>query len=301
MAYHVNEKQEIKPCEANPYNPNSTGCKFGVPLDQHFATQADAIEFTEKQESQANGLFPVNMSTKPEAKNYRRVRSPEPPVITDDRYWDEDPKNDEVRERSYVENTEDPNSRQLNDPDARYIGAQVRSRRQSYSPDDSHSSLAPKTKEVYAGGKKHKFSFDQDGYLHNFNKPSYEDPEISVFYNNGVIHRDPDDGPALSFTNNRGHIYIYHGLYHNPNGPAVVMEDRTEYWLNGLQHRIGAPAVIHANGTLEYWERGEHKRTIEPEVPVSPDALRGKRRRVYSDEQAMKWAAEEANALPQNS
>lgn len=299
MAYHVNEKQEIKPCGTDLSNPNSTGCKFGLPADRHFPTQALAVEFTEEQETKQRGLFPVNKATQPPLRNYRSVKNPEPPVITDDRFWDNDPENDEIKERSFVSHMDDPNNRHHDDPDARYIGAQLRSRRQSYSPGERHMSSVPISKEVISNGKKYDFSIDSDNLLHNFNKPSYVDSEISVFFHKGVIHREPEDGPALTFAHGKGEIYMYHGLYHNPNGPAVIMEDRTERWVHGLLHCTGAPAVIHSNGTKEYWERGEHIRTEVPEVKETPEALRRKRERVYNDPDALELAAVEANSFAQ--
>lgn len=297
MAYHVNEKQEIKPCEADVNNPNSTGCKFGLPVERHFVTEAAAVEFTEKEETTQNSLFPINKAKQPPLRNYRSVRKPEPPITTDDRFWDNDEKNDEIKERSFVSHMDDPNNRFHDDPDARYIGAQLRSRRKSHSPGEKHMSSMPIKKEVISNGRKYKFSFDSDGYLHNYNSPAYEDNEISVFYHKGVVHRDPDDGPALTFTHGKGEIYIYHGLYHNPNGAAVKMEDRTEHWVHGLLHNTGAPAIIHSNGTVEYWERGEHIRTVVPEIRETPEALRKKRDRIYGDEFSSKLAANEANSF----
>lgn len=281
MPYHVNEKQEIKECSADPRNPESTGCKFGLSSDRHFLTSDSAIQFVEKQEHDQNSLFPLNASTQKKPRRQRAMRNNEPPTMSyDPDAYVRDEIHQDVMQRGDIPFEEDPNSRLHDDPDARYIGAQLRSLKKSAVP-PFHRNRKPQPHEITVDEQRLKLSVDKSGRLHHFNKPAYQDSEVSIFYDQGIVHRDPDDGPALTYANNRGHVYIYHGLFHNPNGAAVVMPDRSEWWMNGLKHRTGGPAVIHDNGRLEFWEKGVHVRTMEPDVGNVPDSMFRRRERVY--------------------
>lgn len=57
------------------------------------------------------------------------------------------------------------------------------------------------------------------------------------WYQNGMFHRNPAEGPAL--INNYGSKYYYNDGLHNPFGPAVIEKDGTPKWyLNGIEVTI---------------------------------------------------------------
>lgn len=61
---------------------------------------------------------------------------------------------------------------------------------------------------------------------------------------------------------------------HREDGPAWVEDNGAETWfLNGVPHRIGGPAVQLPCGRKEWWQLGELKR--ENNLPVIDDPSKG--------------------------
>ena len=47
-------------------------------------------------------------------------------------------------------------------------------------------------------------------------------------------------------------------MIHREDGPAIIHLDGTkEWWLNDLHHREGAPATEYPDGSVEWWFKGE--------------------------------------------
>lgn len=106
-----------------------------------------------------------------------------------------------------------------------------------------------------------------NGILHRESKDSwgYSMPAIirhngeMEWWVNGVQHRV--DGPAELWEDGT-HIWFYEGKVHRSNGPAIVLPDGTHFWYTyGKRNRTEydeygrrLPAVIRANGQLEWWE-----------------------------------------------
>lgn len=99
-------------------------------------------------------------------------------------------------------------------------------------------------------------SWYQDGEFHREDGPAVELADGSTYwYKNGKFHRDGDE-PAIEKAEGRKYWYK-NGKRHRRTGPAFVY-GRTEHWyLNGKQHRINGPAVENADGTKEWWIKGE--------------------------------------------
>ncbi len=121
--------------------------------------------------------------------------------------------------------------------------------------------------------------FHVRGKLH---RPCAEGPAVSyidgdgnrvreTYYEHGVCHRDPAQGPAWSGLEDGKYIeaYFTRGQHHRPeeDGPAVTMRDPAsgrliseEYFSGGKRHRRGGPALVAygEDGSLliEVWEQG---------------------------------------------
>lgn len=81
------------------------------------------------------------------------------------------------------------------------------------------------------------------------------------WYKNGYLHRD-DDKPARVYADSDGYFeYEWHirGKFHRENDkPASIYNWQSNWWVNGLRHRLEGPAIIsHENGEVEYWVNGE--------------------------------------------
>jgi hypothetical protein len=51
------------------------------------------------------------------------------------------------------------------------------------------------------------------------------------------------------------------------DNPAIIHSNGTKEWyLNGKRHRIFLPAIVYSNGDKEYWENGKRHRTDGPAV-----------------------------------
>lgn len=53
---------------------------------------------------------------------------------------------------------------------------------------------------------------------------------------------------------------------HRTEGPALIQDDSTSWYLNGKLHRIGAPAVEYENGNVEWWLQGVKHRVNGPAI-----------------------------------
>ena len=78
----------------------------------------------------------------------------------------------------------------------------------------------------------------------------------TVSTKNGALHSE--DGPALIAGKNM--LYLQNGVEHRVGGPAVVHADGSKEWRqNGKTHRADGPAFEGANGNREFWLNGvEH-------------------------------------------
>ena len=94
------------------------------------------------------------------------------------------------------------------------------------------------------------------------NKPAevYTDGDCRYYFN-GEIHRT-DGGPA--YISNLGiKQWFINGIYTRLGGGATfVTGEGTQYWLigtdiNNMLHNEHGPAVIHPDGTVEYWLGGK--------------------------------------------
>jgi hypothetical protein len=71
----------------------------------------------------------------------------------------------------------------------------------------------------------------------------------------GELHRE--GGPALVSPDGLEMSFYRRGLLHNDNGPAVILANgRVEYWRDGRLHCDDNPAVIREDGTEEWWLDG---------------------------------------------
>ena len=57
------------------------------------------------------------------------------------------------------------------------------------------------------------------------------------------------------------------GDWHNTRGPAIIHADGSvEYWVNGKLHRTDGPAYIGSDGTVAYWVNDKLHRTDGPAI-----------------------------------
>jgi hypothetical protein len=79
----------------------------------------------------------------------------------------------------------------------------------------------------------------------------------------GLLHRE--DGPAVLC--DEGTKYYINGLLHREDGPAAVYKDGTScYYINGLSHREDGPAFEFANGLRIYYIKGRLHREDGPAI-----------------------------------
>jgi len=73
----------------------------------------------------------------------------------------------------------------------------------------------------------------------------------------GPLEPVTDDDIILKVYPERGTLtaeYSRGGKYHREDGPAIIQADGTiEWWLHGKCHREDGPAVIRADGRTEWW------------------------------------------------
>ena len=117
---------------------------------------------------------------------------------------------------------------------------------------------------------------DADGRYHCEDGPAVvTDDGVEEWHQRGELHRD-DGGPAITRPLPRKLALIEPDLdnYGPPfgNGRPVRGDSKEahatdEWWQHGRLHRIGAPAVVHADGLVEFWVDGvRHRAGDEPAV-----------------------------------
>lgn len=60
------------------------------------------------------------------------------------------------------------------------------------------------------------------------------------------------------------------GEYHHPTGPAIIHRDGTKEWfIHGVRHRVGGPAIQFSDGTESWFVKGKRHRTDGPAITES--------------------------------
>jgi hypothetical protein len=77
-----------------------------------------------------------------------------------------------------------------------------------------------------------------------------------AWYQNGEIHRDYDQ-PAINDDNGSLGWYQHGKKHRDGDQPAVILLDGSKGWFNkDVNSRVGAPAIMYANGRIEYYIDG---------------------------------------------
>ncbi|MEI8270525.1 MAG: hypothetical protein WCG45_04085 [bacterium] len=121
----------------------------------------------------------------------------------------------------------------------------------------------------------------KNGIVHRKDLPAmvYFSGESHWFFN-GLRHREKDlpaliekDGEETFFWQGEKYTFLEHSngtkeyynrfsLLHRQDSPAVIYANGdVEYWFDGLRHRLDGPAVI-CNGKQYFFEWGEFKKCI---------------------------------------
>jgi len=90
-------------------------------------------------------------------------------------------------------------------------------------------------------------------------------------YINGVYHSYNDEPAHITFDGDQ--FWYKNGLQHRDGGmPAVICSNGYRAWYSDDKlNRIDGPAIIHSNGTVEYWINGVfHKRV--PRINMTKSA-----------------------------
>lgn len=295
--FHIRPGGDIGQCGASEGN-----CPFGG-ADSHFDNSIDArAAAEEKMKWQYDKTLGKKRYPAQRGKFGRTKRPNDPKVIGDDYIPLKNPvREEEDKEKRYVEDNENPNMRHLDNPDHRYLGAQERSIRQSSLTEEDTEIALENYRNEYSGlieydvqdaeGSTIKYCFNKEGKLHNLIGFAYEDDNSKVRYYKGIVHADEEtEGPAVVMKNNGGEMFIKYGLLHRQNGPAVITSHEVEYWRHGLLHRTGGPAILRSNGEEEYWDKGVHIRTVVPESPKPPESFTRETKAWWSDSKAVEEA-----------
>lgn len=82
------------------------------------------------------------------------------------------------------------------------------------------------------------------------------DGSICWYNSDGELHRDGDK-PAEIWCDG-SQLWSQSGVFHRENDlPAIIWFDgQREWYQNGKRHRDNKPALIRADGMVEYWVRG---------------------------------------------
>lgn len=205
------------------------------------------------------------------------------------------------QQERYVADNENPNMRDLEDFDRRYLGAQERSIRLS-SLDEEDTKIALKNYvNAVTGlieydvqdkeGSTVRYRFNKEGKFHSLHFPAYEDHTRKERYYKGIVHAEEEiDGPAVVMKNDNGEAYIKYGLTHRQHGPAVFTPLDVQFWRHGLKHRAFKAAVLRADGAKEFWEKGIHLRTEVPDTPVPPESFIEETEDLWDDPVAVEQA-----------
>lgn len=292
VKFHVSKRGKAERCVASVIEKCPRRESDGS-YATHYKSRAEAQKAAE--DKMAFEYGEVNTNTLRKDFKVSRVKRSDDPPIKDESYRPHEDLEDEKVDffHRFVPNNEDPNMRHKDNPDQRYLGAQERSIRMSEgkppemkSPTDSIAKSEIVDKRT---GDIVKITQDRKGRLHDYNNFAYEDNIMQVRYYKGIVHADEEyDGPAVVFKNDGGEMYLKYGLLHRVNGPAVKTKHEVEFWRHGLRHRTGAPAVIRSNGEMEFWDRGEHIRTVYPEAPKPPEHIKRDSDRWWEDEENLR-------------
>jgi hypothetical protein len=98
--------------------------------------------------------------------------------------------------------------------------------------------------------------FDTMGRYHrDGDLPAYinNEDEYQEWYQHGKIHRDGDKPAHIGGDGTQ--VWLQHGERHRDGDkPAIVYAHGTQSWYqHGILHRETGPAIIHANGDVEFW------------------------------------------------
>lgn len=76
----------------------------------------------------------------------------------------------------------------------------------------------------------------------------------------GIFHRI--EGPGYICA--KFHTRYMKGMLHCEDKPTIICPDGSQYlYLDDVTHRIGGPAIIHADGKEEWWEREKKDRNTQ--------------------------------------
>lgn len=99
----------------------------------------------------------------------------------------------------------------------------------------------------------------------------FNDNDTTCYYKSSksstrtTVHRE--DGPALitvpdPATGKRTYIWMYEGVIHRDNGPAIERCDgQNEWFRHGTRHRTDGPAIEN-NGHVTYYVNGKRYDTV---------------------------------------
>lgn len=276
-AYHVTADNVIEDCFEDL-------CE--LPWGRHFEDEEMAEAFVAKNNVEA-ARFVLDERIRPEYRHNRAQRAFEPPLISGVNNNNSEHTFEELTDAGFVPDDETPNMRNFKSPDARYVGAQARSARVSGQHDRATlRSEMGEPHEMYQNkvinGQKVMIKTDVSGFLSDHNLYAFEDDDAVIHYEHGVVHRDPKIGPAVICKDGRSKAYVYHGLMHNPDGPALITDDVVAYYQNGLLHNEIFPAITHNSGKREYWEKGKFIRSVEAPAATSSGVIAEKAARAYA-------------------
>jgi hypothetical protein len=99
---------------------------------------------------------------------------------------------------------------------------------------------------------------DKDGKLHRTDGPAMVRVDgYQAWYEHGLLHRGGGK-PAVTYSDGY-RVYFEQGELHREGGkPAIVWPDGCKaYFEQGKPHRLNGPAVVYADGRVEYWVDGE--------------------------------------------
>lgn len=99
------------------------------------------------------------------------------------------------------------------------------------------------------------FEWIRPGILHSDGSEFY-------FYES-LLHRE--DGPAVVLNDGSNYKAWYrYGNLHRDDGPAIKITSSQEWWVDGKHHRVDGPATIHTDGYVDYWENNLMHRVDGP-------------------------------------
>ena len=103
-----------------------------------------------------------------------------------------------------------------------------------------------------------------DGDIHRDDGPAvFEDRDggpYTAWYHHGMLHRFPDPDGSIKPTIQCEDLqsWYWYDVRHRLDGPAWLYNGAQWWYRHGVEHRDpeDGPAVIFADGGVEYWENG---------------------------------------------